>query len=86
MNSLFSAKKIVLICSFSFTIMFYFIGGFDNITSIEIPSLALPEFGNPFEDNTSIGKINISPREGLSDMCKKAFNSGPNKWYFANCQ
>ena len=83
MTSLFSAKSIVLVCSFSFIIMFYFIGGFDVLFTLELPNLTLPEIRNPFENNDSIGKINTNPE--MSEKCQKAYNLGPNSWYFENC-
>lgn len=28
----------------------------------------------------------LDPSSTMSSQCQKAYNSGPNKWYFANCQ
>lgn len=64
--NLFSAKKIVLTCSFLFIIMFYFSGGLDDISTIEIPSIVLPEFGVSIDEGLLKDRDNIKPQSSVS--------------------
>ena len=58
-----------------------------NITngSMTLPSITIPELGNPFSFIEPEGKINIEPYTGKSLQCQKAYLLGPNEWYKKNC-